>query len=63
MCQSNAYFIQNGREELFLEDVVLIKPEGEKILLEGLFGEQELVDAEIKVIDLLNHKIILDKKE
>jgi len=62
MCQSNAYFVQDGEEELLLEDVVSIKPEGEKILLTSLFGEQELVYAKIKMIDLLHHKIILEKR-
>lgn len=62
MCQSNAYFVQDGEEELLLEDVVLIKPEGEKILLTSLFGERELVDAKIKMIDLLHHKIILEER-
>ena len=62
MCQSNAYLVQDGREELLLEDVVSIQPEGEKILLRGIFGERELVDAKIKMIDLLHHKIILEKR-
>jgi len=62
MCESNAYLVQGGREELLLEDVVLIRPEGEKILLTGIFGERELVDAKIKMIDLLHHKIILEKR-
>ena len=62
MCQSNAYLVQDGREELLLEDVVLIQPEGEKILLTGIFAERELIDAKIKMIDLLHHKIILEKR-
>jgi len=62
MCESNAYLVQDGREELLLEDVVLIKPEGEKLLLTGIFGERELIDAKIKMIDLLHHKIILEKR-
>jgi len=62
MCQSNAYLVQDSREELLLEDVVLLQPEGEKILLTGIFGERELIDAKIKMIDLLHHKIILEKR-
>ena len=61
MCQSNAYLESDGAEELILEDVGLIKPEGNKVLLISIFGEEELVDAEIKLIDLLHHKIILRK--
>lgn len=62
MCQSNAYLVQDDKEELLLEDVVLIKPEGEKRLLAGIFGERELVDAKIKMTALLHHKIILEKR-
>ena len=61
MCQSNAYMEHNGEEELILEDVGIIKPQEGKILLMSIFGEEELVDGEIKLIDLLHHKIILEK--
>jgi len=61
MCQSNAYLERDGQEELILEDVGLIRPEGGKILLISIFGEEEIVDAEIKEIDLLHHKIVLEK--
>jgi predicted RNA-binding protein len=62
MCQSNACLIQDGNQQPLLQDVVSVKPEGEKILLSNIFGEQELVDAKIKIIDLLHHKIILEKR-
>ncbi len=61
MCQPSAYLIQDGNQQPLLQDVVSIKPEGEKVLLSNIFGEQELVDAKIKIIDLLHHKIILEK--
>ncbi len=62
MCQSNAYLIQDGEETLILENVGLIEPKGEKMLLINIFGERELVDAQIKEIDLLHHKILLEKE-
>ena len=61
MCQSNAYLEHNGEEKLIFEDVGIIKPEEGKILLISIFGEEELVDGEIKLIDLLHHNIILEK--
>ena len=61
MCQSNAYVNRDGKEELILEDVGLIKPEGDKVLLISIFGEERIVDADIKLIDLLHHKIVLEK--
>jgi len=61
MCQSNAYLEHDGEEKLILEDVGVIKPQEGKILLMSIFGEEELVDGRIKLIDLLHHKIILEK--
>ena len=61
MCQSNAYLEHNGQQQLVIEDVALIRPEGDKILLISIFGEERLVNANIKMIDLLHHKIVLEK--
>lgn len=61
MCQSNAYLVQDDKEELLLEDVTLIEPDGNKIRLRSLFGEEILVDGKIKAVDLMHHKIILEK--
>jgi predicted RNA-binding protein len=61
MCQSNAYLEHDGQQQLIIEDVGLMRPEGDKILLISIFGEEELIDAKIKMIDLLHHKIVLEK--
>jgi len=62
MCEANAYIYQDGKEELYLESVDIMRPEEGKIYLKNLFGEQRLFDGEIKEISLLRHKIILQKK-
>jgi len=62
MCEANAYIYDNGKEELYLENVDIMRPEEGKIYLRNLFGEQKIFDGEIKEISLLNHKIILQKK-
>ena len=62
MCEANAYIYKNGKEELYLEDVDIMRPEGGKIFLKNLFGEQKLFDGNIKEISLVKHKIILEKK-
>ena len=61
MRQPNAYLEHDGQQQLIIEDVGLIRPEGGKILLISIFGEEELVDANIKMIDFLHHKIVLEK--
>ena len=62
MCEANAYIYKNGKEELYLEDVDIMRPEEGKIFLKNLFGEQKVFDGTIKEISLVKHKIVLEKK-
>jgi predicted RNA-binding protein len=59
MCQSNAYIIKDGKEEMILSDIISIKPTGNRLLLTNLFGEEEVIEASIEEVDLLHHKIKL----
>ena len=59
MCEAAAYIIRNGQEELFLEDVDLIEPEGENLRLVSIFGEQKIIKATIQSLNLVSHKVIL----
>ena len=58
MCEANAYIKRDGHETLLMEGVFIVKPEGKKVVLENIFGEQKLIDAEISQISLMEHKII-----
>ncbi len=62
MCEANAYIYKDGKEELYLENVDIMRPEEGKIFLKNLFGEQKVFDGEIKEISLLMHRIVLKKK-
>lgn len=62
MCEANAYIYKDGKEELFLENVDVMKPEDGKIFMKNLFGEQKIFEGGIKEISLLRHKIILEQK-
>lgn len=62
MCEANAYLYRDGEEELLLEDVDIMRPEDGKYYLCSITGEQKVVEASIREISLLNHKIILEKK-
>ena len=61
MCQSNAYLLdQAGGEKLLMEDVSLITPlEEGGVELVGLFGDHLTVQATIKEMDLLKHRIVM----
>jgi predicted RNA-binding protein len=61
MCEANVYILKDGKEELIFESVDVIEPQGEKIYLRNLFGDQKVLNARLKTTSLVNHKIILEE--
>jgi predicted RNA-binding protein len=61
MCQSHAYLLINGREQLVMEDVSLVKPQGDELLLVGMLGETKQLKARIKELQLMEHRILLEE--
>ena len=61
MCEANAYLIREGRQELLMESVDIVEPEGAGAWrLVGIFGDQKIVRGRIKG---LNHKILFEPAE
>lgn len=63
MCEANAYILKDGKEEIYLEAVDILRPEGDEIYLRSIFGEQKVFKGRIREMSLLNHKIILEEKK
>jgi len=61
MCDLNAYIYQEGKEELYLENVNSAKSEEGKVYLRNLFGEQKVFEGIIQEISLSGHRILLTK--
>lgn len=61
MCEANVYVSNGSREELLLEEVNKITPDGELLIIEDIFGERKMIKGRIKEIMLLDHKIIIEK--
>ena len=61
MCESKVYLATAEGEELVLEDVVSIRPEGEGYELVTLYGEKAHVRGRIREIDLLKHRVVLER--
>ena len=59
MCEAAVFIVKDGDRQQLMENVVTVKPEGDKVLLTDLFGEQKLVEAEVVKVDLTGHEIIL----
>ena len=62
MCEANAYLMVDGKEELILERVDKIVPEGEDLHLENIFGQRKIIKARIVEMALVDHKIVLERK-
>ncbi len=63
MCQSNAYLLDGGREELVLEDVALVEVGKDSVKMRTLFGEPVSFHARIREIDLTKNRIVLERCE
>ncbi len=63
MCETNVYVEKDGEQEILMKDVISITPQGDKLLLVDLFGEQKQIKADFKELKLLEHMVILTPKE
>jgi predicted RNA-binding protein len=61
MCEANAYLLKEGKEELILEDLMILRPEQEGLYLQNIFGEQKRIKARIKELNLIEHRVILEE--
>lgn len=62
MCEANAYISRGDKEELILESVDLIEPQAEGgFLLVDIFGGQKMIKASLKLMNLVDHKIIFEE--
>ena len=48
MCEANAYILKEGKEELVLEDISILRPEPDGLYLQNIFGEQRRIKARIR---------------
>ncbi len=62
MCEAAAYILKDGKEELFLQEVDVIEPDGDNLRLVNIFGEQKIIKAAIHSLNLVNHKVVLVEK-
>ncbi len=62
MCEANAYlYHDDGKEELLLEQVDKLVDNNGEIYLENIFGVRKNIFARIKELQLVDHRIILER--
>lgn len=63
MCEANAYLVQDNEEQLLLESVDIVEPDGpDSWRIVDIFGDQKIIKARIKVMNLVDHKILFEKE-
>lgn len=61
MCEANVYMIKDDQEHLLMESVDIVEPKEDGTWrLVGIFGDQKTVKGKIKVMNLVNHKILFE---
>jgi predicted RNA-binding protein len=60
MCDSSAYLLSEGKEILLLEHIDFFEASENEILLVNIFGEEKKINAKIKNLSLLEHKIFFE---
>lgn len=65
MCEANVYMLENdGKTNLFLDSVDRVIPlEGDRLFLENIYGERKTVTAQIKWMELVDHRVVIGAKE
>ena len=60
MCEAHAYLLAEQGQEKIMENVVRIASDGDALVLTDLFGDEVRLQARIKEIALIEHKIYLE---
>ncbi|ABB14594.1 MULTISPECIES: CooT family nickel-binding protein [Carboxydothermus] len=63
MCEASAFIVNGDKEELFLERVDKLIPTEEGLLLENIFGQRKVIKAKIKRLELVDHRILLERED
>ena len=59
MCDLKAYVIKEGKEELVLESVNLIRVENGEVVLRNLFGEEMKLHGEVREVSLVKSRVVV----
>ncbi len=61
VCEATVVVVRGDQEEELMENVAVIRQEGDQLVLRGLFGEQQTIKARIKEVHLVDHKVLLEE--
>ncbi len=60
MCEAHAFILNQGNEEMILENVDQVDIEGDEIRMVNIFGEQKIIKARIRSYSGTKNRIVLE---
>jgi predicted RNA-binding protein len=57
MCEATAYLMSSGKEKEIMRDVALVEVHGKHLTFRDILGNEKKLQAKIKKIDLIHHKV------
>ncbi len=61
MCESTVFLREGKEEKVLMKDVAAVRPQGGKLLLTGVLGEQLEVEGVLADLDLMGHRIVVER--
>lgn len=61
MCDLKAYIVKQGKEELLLESVNLVRVEKNEVVLRNLFGEEKKVSGSVREVSLVKNRVVVEQ--
>ena len=60
MCDLKAYVLKQGKEELLLESVNLVRVEKNEVVLRNLFGEERKLNGSVREVSLVKNRVVVE---
>jgi len=61
MCEASVYLVKDSEEKKIMQDVILVRPEGDTVFISTLLGEQKIVPGRISRVDFLKHTVFVEE--
>ena len=56
----NGLYFEDGKEEIFFEDIESLENSGGEVKMVSIFGEEKTIRARPKRFSLVDHRIVLE---
>ena len=61
MCEANVFLLANGVEQEVMKEVLTLQMGDGRVVMADLLGNQKELQAKVKTINFINHKVILEE--